>query len=73
MGREIGVEHGSPVKDLCIFTTHTPVAAGHDKFSYDIVTQNAGRLSFRLHILQELGGRGRIEHEHAGFESQRLS
>ncbi len=23
------------VKDLCVFTTHTPVEAGHDKFSYE--------------------------------------
>lgn len=25
------------VKDLCVFTTHTPVAAGHDVFSWDLV------------------------------------
>lgn len=25
------------VKDLCIFTTHTPVDAGHDKFDYGLV------------------------------------
>jgi starch phosphorylase len=25
------------VRSLCVFTTHTPVAAGHDKFSYDTV------------------------------------
>jgi starch phosphorylase len=24
------------VKKLCVFTTHTPVEAGHDKFSYDL-------------------------------------
>ena len=24
------------VKELCVFTTHTPVEAGHDKFSYDL-------------------------------------
>ncbi len=24
------------VKDLCVFTTHTPVEAGHDKFSYEL-------------------------------------
>ncbi|EQD30642.1 alpha-glucan phosphorylase, partial [mine drainage metagenome] len=24
-------------RDLCRFTTHTPVAAGHDRFSYDLV------------------------------------
>lgn len=25
------------VRELCVFTTHTPVEAGHDKFSYDLV------------------------------------
>jgi glycogen phosphorylase len=25
------------VRDLCSFTTHTPVEAGHDKFSYELV------------------------------------
>ena len=26
------------VKELCVFTTHTPVEAGHDKFNYDLIT-----------------------------------
>ena len=30
------------VRDLCIFTTHTPVEAGHDKFSYAIVQKLLG-------------------------------
>ncbi|QBQ56561.1 alpha-glucan family phosphorylase [Nitrosococcus wardiae] len=30
------------VRDLCNFTTHTPVEAGHDKFSYDLVQQVLG-------------------------------
>ena len=25
------------VRDLCVFTTHTPIDAGHDRFSYDLV------------------------------------
>jgi starch phosphorylase len=25
------------VREMCIFTTHTPVEAGHDRFSYDLV------------------------------------
>ncbi len=25
------------VRDLCSFTTHTPIEAGHDRFSYDLV------------------------------------
>ncbi len=27
------------VRERCVFTTHTPVAAGHDKFSLDIVSR----------------------------------
>ena len=30
------------VKDLCVFTTHTPVDAGHDRFPYDLVRQILG-------------------------------
>ena len=30
------------VRPMCIFTTHTPVAAGHDKFSLDVATRVAG-------------------------------
>ncbi len=30
------------VKSRCVFTTHTPVAAGHDKFSYDLASKVIG-------------------------------
>ena len=26
------------VREICVFTTHTPVEAGHDKFSYELAT-----------------------------------
>jgi len=32
------------VRSLCVFTTHTPVAAGHDKFSYDTVQRIMGEI-----------------------------
>ncbi len=32
----------SPVLTRCLFTTHTPVAAGHDKFPYDMVESILG-------------------------------
>ncbi len=32
------------VRAACVFTTHTPVAAGHDKFSYDLVTRVLGEI-----------------------------
>jgi len=30
------------VRELCCFTTHTPIEAGHDRFSYDLVQQILG-------------------------------
>ncbi|MFZ5875537.1 MAG: alpha-glucan family phosphorylase [Nitrospirota bacterium] len=30
------------IKDLCVFTTHTPVGAGHDRFPYDVVERVLG-------------------------------
>src|SRR4030042_646046 len=44
------------VKDLCVFTTHTPVEAGHDKFPYDLACKILGEL-IPLKVLQELGGK----------------
>ncbi|MGD2080459.1 MAG: alpha-glucan family phosphorylase [Nitrospirota bacterium] len=43
------------VRDLCVFTTHTPVAAGHDKFPYDLVKEVLGPI-LPEHILKKLGG-----------------
>jgi len=43
------------VKDLCVFTTHTPVEAGHDKFPYEIVLKILGE-PVPIKILKELGG-----------------
>jgi starch phosphorylase len=31
------------VHELCVFTTHTPVPAGHDKFPFDFATRALGR------------------------------
>ena len=47
------------VKDMCIFTTHTPVEAGHDKFSYEIVEEILGQF-IPAETLRELGGRDRL-------------
>lgn len=43
------------VKDLCIFTTHTPVEAGHDKFDYGLV-EDLIRDKKYLEILRKFGG-----------------
>ncbi|MEW6162464.1 MAG: alpha-glucan family phosphorylase [Nitrospirota bacterium] len=44
------------VKDLCVFTTHTPVEAGHDKLPYELVKRIVGEL-IPFYVLKELGGR----------------
>lgn len=46
----------SRVRSLCVFTTHTPVEAGHDKFPYDLVSRVMGDI-VPLALLQELAGK----------------
>lgn len=48
-----------PVQDLCIFTTHTPVEAGHDRFEYGIVESVLGDY-FPYDVMRELGGEGKL-------------
>ncbi len=43
------------VKDLCVFTTHTPIEAGHDRFPYDLVLKIMGEM-LPLKVLKGLGG-----------------
>lgn len=43
------------VKNLCVFTTHTPVEAGHDKFPYDLVYKTLGEF-IPFSVLHGLGG-----------------
>jgi starch phosphorylase len=43
------------VKELCVFTTHTPVETGHDKFSYDLYNKVFGNY-FPEKILRKLAG-----------------
>ncbi len=47
------------VKESCIFTTHTPVEAGHDKFDYGLVGEliTDGK---DLEILRKFGGEDRL-------------
>lgn len=54
------------VRELCSFTTHTPVDAGHDKFPYELVQRMLGsrtpaRTEFMdLATLKRLGGEDRL-------------
>ena len=43
------------VRDLCSFTTHTPVEAGHDRFSYDLV-QRVLDNDFDMETVKRLAG-----------------
>ncbi len=47
------------VRDLCIFTTHTPVEVGHDKFPYEIVEEIMGDL-IPLETLKKFGGQDKL-------------
>ncbi|WP_406670163.1 alpha-glucan family phosphorylase [Methanolobus sp. ZRKC4] len=45
----------STVKELCVFTTHTPIESGHDVFSHDLVMELIGNNS-DFEILKKYGG-----------------
>ncbi len=47
------------VRELCVFTTHTPVDAGHDKFNYDLVWEVLNG-TVDLGILRQFGGNDRL-------------
>jgi len=46
-------------RELCIFTTHTPVGAAHDKFPYSLVEELMSEL-VDLEVLRKLGGRDNL-------------
>jgi len=47
------------VKNQCVFTTHTPVPAGHDQFSYDLVRRALGDF-MPLETVHMLAGQDRL-------------
>ncbi|HSV50326.1 MAG TPA: alpha-glucan family phosphorylase [Candidatus Acidoferrales bacterium] len=42
------------VRELCVFTTHTPVEAGHDKFHYDLISSVLETVD--ISVLKKYGG-----------------
>ena len=51
-------------KAECLFTTHTPVEAGHDRFSRDLVNYALNKFQSQLKLsLDELMGLGRVDLE----------
>jgi starch phosphorylase len=47
------------IKNLCVFTTHTPVASAFDQFSYDLIHELLGN-EFPLEHLKKYGGEARL-------------
>lgn len=47
------------VRKQCVFTTHTPVPAGHDRFEYDLVERVLGEV-VPFDVLQMLGGQDHL-------------
>jgi starch phosphorylase len=48
------------VREKCVFTTHTPVEAGHDKFDYSLVTRILRDDYIPLDILKKFGGQDKL-------------
>ncbi len=46
---EFNHEDVAAVHELCVFTTHTPVPAGHDKFPLDLAGRALGRADLAAH------------------------
>jgi glycogen phosphorylase len=54
------------VKELCVFTTHTPIDAGHDRFPYDLVAKILGE-PVPLNVLKTLGGKDNLNMTRLGL------
>jgi glycogen phosphorylase len=52
-----------PVRNRTVFTTHTPVAAGHDQFDWSLVSRVLGDFVTR-DVIEMLGGRDRLNMTH---------
>jgi starch phosphorylase len=59
-----------PVRNLCVFTTHTPVEAGHDRFDYALV-ESVLRDYFPLDVLRELAGADQLNMTTLGLNLSR--
>ena len=58
------------VRQRCIFTTHTPVPAGHDQFDYESVERIVGP-AVPFDVLHMLGGRERLNMTRLGLNLSR--
>lgn len=68
--REQGYEDLEKIKDQVVFTTHTPVSAGHDHFSMDLVRQVLSPIFASQ--LEKLMGSGGVSMTDLGFRLSRF-
>ncbi|GAB6183051.1 alpha-glucan family phosphorylase [Thermodesulfovibrio hydrogeniphilus] len=54
------------VRELCVFTTHTPVEAGHDRFPYELVKKILGE-PVPMWLIKKLAGDGMLNMTLLGF------
>jgi starch phosphorylase len=59
------------VRKLCVFTSHTPMPEGHDKFSYDFAYKYAGKY-LPLHI-KRISSEDCLSLTHLGLNMSRVS
>ena len=60
------------VRSQCVFTTHTPVAAGHDTFSYDLV-QKTLHTGISLKVLKNICGESVLNMTTLGLNLSRFA
>ncbi|TDJ60927.1 MAG: alpha-glucan family phosphorylase, partial [Nitrospina sp.] len=60
------------VRSQCVFTTHTPVAAGHDTFDYDLV-QNVLKTGISLTVLKQICGESDLNMTTLGLNLSRFA
>lgn len=58
------------VRNCCVFTTHTPVPAGHDQFDYCLVEQSLPG-TVPIEVIRMLGGNDRLNMTLLGFNLSR--
>ena len=67
---EDGLDFDSALREVAhraVFTTHTPVPAGHDRFETDLIEEHLGPLRESLGIsLEQLMGLGRVDPQNEG-------
>lgn len=68
--RDDGLAFNAALRDTaarCVFTTHTPVPAGHDRFSQDLIEEHLGPIADRIGLnTHALMGLGRVDPQNEG-------